>query len=867
MSPPLPTRFERRIPYETTVVKYYAYVADGNGGLIILRYTGASGSAFSGTVVPIWPTGHTIPGRVMQGGTVYRYFRLLDAGDNPVSGATVAFSVGEPAVTDAQGYFTYTVRADVLGGTGSHRVSVRSISYGGETYGTGGEPSFTVEIADRRYSYAWSYAAKSKVKGGVSSGLILYVQRKCSGGLELELDESDPDITSDDIVFMREIFDDEVGVGGGVGEKLGVDVLILHIGGGAEATTEFDIRSLGHIKARFPDPYRSEDKKAQAIFLLFSVIDSIGEAFPGKPFAVGLLKLGMGNTPYRGYISEQQAGAGIRVVPLRVDVGAKASLGLERGPAEWRKRILGFEAVDVGVEVLTLNTLTDYWEEGEWGLGSEMEFDLDFSVLSWEIDDFRNKFLGVIGDRAGKVKLELFFDAETDEFKRLELSLTGEGNPDAFTDVVKEEVTVKLIIPADQMTPEVLNQTVNVLRLLEAARNMGDGPLQIGPSAMVNELNALLAPLDYVEYEITVEDGAEVDYETELAVTAGIEIELGPGLEVKKVRRLVREKGVFINGRPYTLESYDADGYVSRPGKSWWNLTTNALGGLWELVKDAFSWVKRQVSSGVGWVVGVVSRTVEGIVRGGAQVIAPAGTQLYAQSFGPQGITLRQTGTVTVTAVGWVPEGGGSIMALGLSPAAGTASGEGFVVGGIYEFRPYTLTLSPAATLVITYTDEAAAGVDESRVGVFRWNPEGNNWQPMDAVSDEVHNVFTATITQLGTFALGYDSTPPQVSIREPVEGGVISNTLPLLVALVVDEGVGIDPATVEMRLDGQVVAAQYITGTGELMYLPSEPLASGSHTVSVSAEDMVGNRGTASAVFTVEVIHRIYLPLTLRER
>jgi len=56
-----------------------------------------------------------------------------------------------------------------------------------------------------------------------------------------------------------------------------------------------------------------------------------------------------------------------------------------------------------------------------------------------------------------------------------------------------------------------------------------------------------------------------------------------------------------------------------------------------------------------------------------------------------------------------------------------------------------------------------------------------------------------------------------------------ITNTLPPISALVVDTGVGIDPATVEMQLDGQVVAATYITGTGELMYMPLRCFPSGS--------------------------------------
>ena len=66
-------------------------------------------------------------------------------------------------------------------------------------------------------------------------------------------------------------------------------------------------------------------------------------------------------------------------------------------------------------------------------------------------------------------------------------------------------------------------------------------------------------------------------------------------------------------------------------------------------------------------------------------------------------------------------------------------------------------------------------------------------------------------------------------SVSAPMNGSTITNTLPPISALVVDTGVGIDPATVEMRLDGQVVAATYITGTGELMYMPLRCFPSGS--------------------------------------
>jgi hypothetical protein len=818
--------------------------------------------AFTGTISPVWPESNTTLSTVMQGGTAYRHFRLLDSGGSPILNATVTLSTGGTAISDASGYFTATVQADALGGLGSYIISVQSVSYGGQTYSTGGEPSFWVEVNERRYFYSWSYGAKSRLKGGKSAGLILYLQMQNSGGLALILDESNPDIISDDVVLMRQSFSDEIGIGGGVGIEKGVSIGILEIKGGASAVTERYIRTLGNTTTRFPNPYSENDRKAEAIFLLASVIDSLGQAFPGKPFAVGFLKLGLDRfAPYRDYISEQQAGFGAKITPIKVNVGAGASLGLMRGGVTWKERLLGFDLVDLGVTVLTLNSFTDYRDRGEIGLGSEAEFDLDFSLLSWQIWEFQNKFAGTIGEKAKKIKLEVILDADTLDFKRLELSLTGEGNPLAFTDVLKEEVTVKAKIPAEELTWDVLLQTVNVLRLLQAAQEAGYNPLKIGPSAMVNELNALLAPLDYVEYEVTVEDGAETSIETSLGVTFIIKIELGAGLEVKKVRSLVRERGVFINGHPYKTESYEADGYVSRPGKGWGDLTLNALSDLWELVKDAFSWTWKQVTSGVEWVIGTVSK-IGGVIQGGARIIAPPGAQLYSPEPGLMA-SIQQTNPITVTVMGWVPTG---VTASGLSPSLAIASGEDFVVGGIYEFSPASLTISPSATLVITYTDEAAAGVDETKLGLFRWSDEGNNWQLLSAEADPPHNIFTATVSQLGTYALGYDGLPPNVSILSPEDGSTITNTLPLISALVTDRGVGINHGRVVMMLDGEIVAHSYITSTGQVSYLPPEPLKSGSHTVEVMAEDVVGNASASSATFTVEVVSRIYLPIVLKK-
>jgi hypothetical protein len=82
--------------------------------------------------------------------------------------------------------------------------------------------------------------------------------------------------------------------------------------------------------------------------------------------------------------------------------------------------------------------------------------------------------------------------------------------------------------------------------------------------------------------------------------------------------------------------------------------------------------------------------------------------------------------------------------------------------------------------------------VDENHIAMFRWHPEGKNWQAMASISDTAHNAFTATITQLGTFALGCDAAPPEITILDPLDGSTNANPLPLISTLMTDAGSGI---------------------------------------------------------------------------
>lgn len=448
---------------------------------------------------------------------------------------------------------------------------------------------------------------------------------------------------------------------------------------------------------------------------------------------------------------------------------------------------------------------------------------------------------------------------------RIELTITGPGNDLTFTDIDQNRVSYRYTIPGDQIDAAVLNAAQNLRGLILAMGTGQAGGINVGENPIVAEVNALLGNVSYVEYQLTTEDGAQLSLIPEIGITFIIQINLGAGLEIRKTRELIYEEGVILNGQPYHTASYHNSVASSQPGKSWLELVSNAAGGIWDLVKDAFTWSWRQVVSGASWSLGIVAKTESGSVRGGAEVITGSDVQLSLNLDETPAVTLAPTQTITVTAVAWLPLDSSASSQVDLNAAHSIASGSSFVVGGIYEFQPQELVFSPGATLVITYTDEALGGVPEEQLGLFRWYPEESNWQPVPAQANLASNVFTATIGTLGVFALGIDNTPPEIAILEPTDGDTVANRFPLLRVRVSDTGTGVDPETVTMQINGQPVPATYKNKTGELWYIPGVPLSNGVYAITVRASDVVGNMATAEFAFTVEKFSRIYLPIAMR--
>ena len=87
------------------------------------------------------------------------------------------------------------------------------------------------------------------------------------------------------------------------------------------------------------------------------------------------------------------------------------------------------------------------------------------------------------------------------------------------------------------------------------------------------------------------------------------------------------------------------------------------------------------------------------------------------------------------------------------------------------------------------------------------------------------------------------DAVAPVLSDVRPDDGSSTSDATPVISVAVADAGVGVDPASIAMTVDGNDVSAHGAFAAGRFTYTPSAPLGFGQHTVVVRASDLAGNR------------------------
>lgn len=121
---------------------------------------------------------------------------------------------------------------------------------------------------------------------------------------------------------------------------------------------------------------------------------------------------------------------------------------------------------------------------------------------------------------------------------------------------------------------------------------------------------------------------------------------------------------------------------------------------------------------------------------------------------------------------------------------------------------------------------------------------------PEDNILDGAHTFYVMAKRSSGiwetpvSFDIWVDTNAPSIRNLIPAVTGVLASDTPEISALLFDAASGINPETIELRINQSRVIPTYDLATNTLTYVPIIPLSEGEISVSLSVEDVVGNYG-----------------------
>jgi hypothetical protein len=169
-------------------------------------------------------------------------------------------------------------------------------------------------------------------------------------------------------------------------------------------------------------------------------------------------------------------------------------------------------------------------------------------------------------------------------------------------------------------------------------------------------------------------------------------------------------------------------------------------------------------------------------------------------------------------------------------------------VGNIYEIFPQDVPFKKSGRIELQYP---VSDTQPEQLGIYRKSRQG--WGFVGNKIDFERRVISSQVANLGVFTLIQDTITPVLTVRYPQNNSVIRDDMPGLLAVVYDDLSGIeDERSIVMKLDGQIVIAEYDPEARTIKYIPEAPLSPDEHTISVWAKDNSNNEIFVSNKFTI---------------
>jgi hypothetical protein len=716
---------------------------------------------------------------VMQGGSLYRYYRVLGA----AGPGTVTFSVNGHSFTadfDADGYIVHArpqgepqssdpadlrgleVTAEQIGAPGTYPVKFEAVNGSASVC----SQAFFVEVTPREFTRA--YAAGASIEAAATAGVGL--AGKAGVGFGVSLDES--------VDGPRTKLSVERSINGALGVQVGISSpkfkgvvpgLRGQIGASVQDTV-FGTVMMGdsHDFAYAPGTDRLSQADSRAFGGL--LLGTLAIANFSDPFIYKLLSAAADLTNYENYQS-----------------GFSVAFGIDTALAGEASAIGGLQAVEKGqnLDFTTLKYGVGAGVSGSVGASVNIGVDLKFKELEM-VPNFNAKFTasvgGSIGDgpiseeldektRQKALKIEQLFKASfkgvfSESFKvKLALDAKNGYKPKklsvalatqkgfgwkvadkSYNEIVLSGDPEKVTYGYTMSDPKVIGELIDHLSSIkELSRLVGGAGLasngvMLGPSLLAEELLhlwAILAKAD-AEWDVAGEIGNGLEFPFDIDVGAGARVKVGAAVNLDRSISYTKEKGVFKNGQAYRLERYPNDGLL--PGRlpdrgddsDVKNILQESIDGLASAVNFAVDTVSAAVVEGVNK---IRSRNTAELTFDGA-------TAPFQQ--------------VAITSFKYDPVAGPIAPRLQLpGETNGPADLPHYGVGGFHQFLPKDSQLSAPGTLTFFYKDDEVTNLDESTLGIYSWNAATSNWDFVGGTVDAANNTITTSVRKLGLYTAG----------------------------------------------------------------------------------------------------------------
>lgn len=171
-------------------------------------------------------------------------------------------------------------------------------------------------------------------------------------------------------------------------------------------------------------------------------------------------------------------------------------------------------------------------------------------------------------------------------------------------------------------------------------------------------------------------------------------------------------------------------------------------------------------------------------------------------------------------------------------------------IGAVYRVEPQDVPLKSAATIEINYPDSTP---NPKQLGVAYLDKD-KKWQFLDNRLNGQQRTVSARVFSLQDYTIIRDDQAPSVQIKFPPAGGVLANRRPKFIVTVDDSVSGFESErSLELRLNGNQLIAEYDPESKLLTYQPKTNLAPGSYVLAAQARDRCENLTRREVQFTVQ--------------